>query len=137
MKTTRQKRPDRVIGKSKITRITYKLRDEIFNVNLMYSCGCTATEYLQFLNSEGIYPKENITNYDGYFNEARRLLKNGSYIYDYYIWVCSSKNIVSISHELIHLTTRIMKDIGLPINYKNDEFIAYYHSYWLRKILSL
>ena len=107
------------------------------NIKLFFSENCSAKEYLEFLNSNGIYPKEDITNYDGYFCESRRLLKNGSYTYDYYIWVYNKKDVVNLSHEIIHLVTRTMKDIGLPIKYEFDEFVAYYHSYSLRRLINL
>jgi hypothetical protein len=123
--------------KVKVTRITYELREDVMNIKLFFTDKCCSKDYLNFLNSKGIYPKEDITNYDGYFTEVRRKLKNGSYTYDYYIWTYDKKDVVNLSHELIHLTTRVMKDCGLPIKYEFDEFIAYYHSYWLRRIINL
>lgn len=49
----------------------------------------------------------------------------------YFIWLNSKKPSKRyhrvLSHELIHLVFQRFKDIGIPVNIKNDETFAYFY----------
>lgn len=42
-----------------------------------------------------------------------------------------------ISHESVHIWTKIMKEVWIPINYDNDEVLAYLVWFYVRSIYSL
>ena len=39
----------------------------------------------------------------------------------------------SMIHETVHLVRRIFDKKGIPFNSNNDEMIAYYQNYWIKK----
>lgn len=45
-----------------------------------------------------------------------------------------SKDFYTLMHECLHLTNRVFTDRGIPFNAENDEVIAYYQSYWFKRI---
>lgn len=49
------------------------------------------------------------------------------------VWVEKANDYNSMVHETVHLTKRIFEMMGIPFNETNDEIIAYYQNYWVRK----
>ncbi|MHA1402007.1 MAG: hypothetical protein ACTSQE_16790 [Candidatus Heimdallarchaeaceae archaeon] len=49
------------------------------------------------------------------------------------VWIDKPENYYTIVHECLHLTKIIFMYHGVPFNSENDEFIAYYQNYWVRK----
>ena len=49
------------------------------------------------------------------------------------IWVRSAELYYTLVHECLHLTNKIFGNHGVPFNETNDEIIAYYQNYWIRK----
>jgi hypothetical protein len=52
----------------------------------------------------------------------------------YLITLQSNKDYYCLAHECLHLVKRIFTDRGIPFNEQNDEMIAYYQSYWIKRI---
>lgn len=50
-----------------------------------------------------------------------------------FIWL-RSKDLGSLAHELIHLTTKMFHDKDIPIGHENDEVLCYYVEYWFNRI---
>ena len=49
------------------------------------------------------------------------------------VWVNRSDNYYTMVHECLHLVNMIFKFHGIPFTSDNDEIIAYYQNYWVRK----
>ncbi len=49
------------------------------------------------------------------------------------IWIDSSENFYTMVHETLHLVRTVFEYHGVPFNQENDEFIASYQNYWVRK----
>jgi len=49
------------------------------------------------------------------------------------VWVDCFKNYHTMVHETLHLTGLIFKFHGVPFTADNEEMIAYYQNYWVRK----
>lgn len=50
------------------------------------------------------------------------------------IWIGDLSNFYTLSHELVHLTKSVFEARKIPFTCRNDETIAYYHTYWFRKL---
>lgn len=55
---------------------------------------------------------------------------------DYKIIFLHKNNIEDLSHEVTHYVFSLLQSRGIPINYKNDEVVAYLIGHTLSKILS-
>lgn len=60
-------------------------------------------------------------------NEKQHELRN-------IVWVSDYSNFYTLSHELIHLVKCIFGRDSIPFNGENEEAIAYYHTYWFKRI---
>jgi len=49
------------------------------------------------------------------------------------VWINESNNYHAMVHETLHLTKRIFGIMGISFDESNDEMIAYYQNYWVRK----
>lgn len=52
----------------------------------------------------------------------------------YIVWVEEKRDFYTLLHESVHLVKRIMVHRDIPFNDKNDELIAYYLTFWFRKL---
>jgi len=60
--------------------------------------------------------------------------KNGEKIeVGYHVWVKDKTDYHSMVHETLHLVKRILDKKGIPFDGDNEELIAYYQGYWVRK----
>jgi hypothetical protein len=55
--------------------------------------------------------------------------KNKSFL----VWVDGMNQYHNMVHETLHLTRKIFGMHGVEFNSDNDEIIAYYQNYWVRK----
>ena len=51
----------------------------------------------------------------------------------YLVWVQGPSEYNTMVHETIHLVQRIFKNTKIPFTAENEEIIAYYQNYWVRK----
>lgn len=49
------------------------------------------------------------------------------------VWIKENEDYHGMVHETVHLVKRIFEIMGIPFNDNNDEIIAYYQNYWVRK----
>ena len=49
------------------------------------------------------------------------------------VWVEDKEAFYSMVHETVHLVKSIFEITGIPFTSDNDEIIAYYQNYWIRK----
>lgn len=54
-----------------------------------------------------------------------------------YIIRIEENDFYTLSHECIHLVRHILDDRGIPFRPENDEVVAYYHTYWLKRLWRL
>ncbi len=54
-----------------------------------------------------------------------------------YILRIEENDFYTLAHECIHLARHILDDRGIPFRPDNDETIAYYHGYWLKRLWRL
>lgn len=52
----------------------------------------------------------------------------------YVIHLDDKKDFYALLHECVHLTKRVFQDRGVPFNAENDEAIAYYMTYWFKRL---
>jgi len=52
----------------------------------------------------------------------------------YVLWLVNT-DIFTITHEVIHLTYRILRDVNIFLGNETEEVFAYYFEYWLYMIL--
>lgn len=49
----------------------------------------------------------------------------------------SSKYEKTLVHECVHLSTEVMRWLGLPINYDNDEILAHFTAHFYEKTIGI
>lgn len=76
--------------------------------------------------------KYNISVEEYHAGTTVSLVKDGKT--KYLIWMMDHYTFYALVHELIHLTRWIFINAGVPFGPDNDEGIAYYQGYWLKKI---
>jgi hypothetical protein len=52
----------------------------------------------------------------------------------YIVHVKRKRDYETLTHEIIHLIFRIFRDNKIPIDYKNQEIFARYHTFFLNKM---
>jgi len=53
---------------------------------------------------------------------------------EYLIHIEDPKDFYTLLHETVHLVKTIFTDRGIPFTVENDEMIAYYQSFWFKKL---
>ena len=61
------------------------------------------------------------------------VLDEGGNVDYFLVWVAESVDYNSMVHETVHLVKRMFTAVNIPFNSDNDEIIAYYQNYWVRK----
>ena len=51
----------------------------------------------------------------------------------YHVWIKDKTDYHSMVHETVHLVEYILKKKNIPFSSENQELIAYYQNYWVRK----
>ncbi len=54
--------------------------------------------------------------------------------YSVLIWLDDIDALYNMIHETVHLVRLIFNHFNIPFTAENDEMIAYYQNYWIRKI---
>jgi len=52
---------------------------------------------------------------------------------EFIVWIKKEDELYHMIHETLHLTKRIFRYVGISFDMHNDELIAYYQNYWIRK----
>lgn len=63
-----------------------------------------------------------------------RDLKDGSVETRYILYLLDKKDFYTLMHECLHLVKHVFVSRMVPFNETNDELIAYYHSYWFKRL---
>lgn len=50
----------------------------------------------------------------------------------YVVWLLRKKDYYTLTHEVVHLASRILKDRSIDIRDSNQEVLAYYQEYWVK-----
>lgn len=66
---------------------------------------------------------------------ARTYYPSGDGSGDLLVWLQSTKDITSMSHEFIHAAVYILERVGIPIEVKTDEALAYLHGFLMSSAL--
>lgn len=76
-------------------------------------------------------PKNDI--WCGSSHTEQKKTKNGTFV-RYVLTLENKKDFYVLIHECLHLVRRIFTDRDIPFNETNDELIAYYQSYLVKRI---
>ena len=52
---------------------------------------------------------------------------------EFIVWIKQKDGLYDMIHETLHLTRKMFMFLGIDFNAKNDEMIAYYQNYWIKK----
>jgi len=55
----------------------------------------------------------------------------------YLLWIKDARNIVTINHEIVHITWEVQRQTGIRMDAEAQEFQAYMHDYLLVEILNI
>ena len=58
-------------------------------------------------------------------------------VVSYYIWLMDGFQDEHLWHEALHATCRILKDLGIPVSYKNDEALCFLQGYIATNMLKV
>ena len=109
-----------------------EITEPVFRTNLIFVYDCSAKKFKELLE------KREVANIDKLLDQRdsgvmiKVLCKNG--VYEYYLWVEEKDGFYTLSHEIIHLVAQVLDRVGIPFFEGNEELVAYYHEYWMRKL---
>jgi hypothetical protein len=110
--------------------IVKKIYEPILTADVIFIFDCKVKEL------ENWYKRKNLVKEDSYdllSGAVTDYVDKDKYKY-YIIWIENKKDFYTLFHESIHLVRRIMVDRNVPFNETNDEFIAYYETFWFKKL---
>jgi hypothetical protein len=102
-----------------------KFNCDVFTNAVWLLAGYTPEEYKKFLDKKGL-PLENDIKYD----RGGTSRFNGGLIT---VWIKKFDDYYTLTHEVVHASTFIMENKGIPTGKDNDEVLAYLVEYWTRK----
>lgn len=112
-----------------------RLFDSVFLADVWFLYSGSVQEVVSW------YKKKKITSdfdpkLQGYVELLDYTKKDGTVERTYIIRV-EHNDFYTLAHECIHLVKHIFTDRGVPFRPENDETIAYYHGYWLKRLWRL
>ena len=109
----------------------YRIKEPVYKLFLDFFTDCTEREMLDYLAR----CNEAFNDLEEHRCQGRNISNNKYSV----IWIDSKlkfpESMAVISHELIHHVLGGLNQRGIPINFKNEEVIAYLHEYFLREII--
>lgn len=109
------------------------MREDVYGVCLTVLVGSPAsyTEWLDDVGYKGDRLSPDVNK--AIYQELRPQYMEDGVTAAEFIWL-RSKELPTLAHELIHLTTHLFHEKAIPISYDNDETLCYYVEYWLNRI---
>ena len=112
-----------------------KIYEPIFQAEVRFVWGASAAELKAlFKKTKTIVNDQFYDTMDGSVSLIDTEEKDGGKTRDYLVWIRGKKDFYSLMHETLHLVQHILTDRNIPFNAENDETIAYYHTFWFRKL---
>ncbi len=112
-----------------------KLFDPVFLADVWFLYGGTIEELKGWYKNKKI-----ISDFDpklqGYVELLDFTKKDGSVERSYIIRI-EENDFYTLAHECVHLVKHIFTDRGIAFRPENDEAVAYYHGYWLKRLWRL
>lgn len=113
----------------------HRLEEPVFLADVWFLYGGTVEEVKNW------YKKKKITSdfdpkLQGYV-ELLDFTKDDGTVERSYILRIEENDFYTLSHECLHLVRHILTDRGVPFRPENDEVIAYYQGYWLKRLWRL
>jgi len=90
--------------------------------------------YEKHLKGDQPFDTHKKRNYEGFVQQIERTEKNGCVSVKYIIFIENKKNFYTLLHETAHLVKHIFLDRGIPFDGTNDEAIAFYQTFWFKKL---
>ena len=112
-----------------------KLYDPVFLADVTFLYGGSISDLTSWYNKKKI-TSDCDPKLQGYV-ELLDYTKKDKTVERSYIIRIEEKDFYTLSHECIHLVRHILDDRGIPFSPQNDEVIAYYHNYWLKRLWRL
>jgi hypothetical protein len=113
-----------------------RLYDPVFRATVDFLFDCTADEVNEWYKKHKIGDKTEKQDKNGFSMEIENSW-HGQTITEFLIVVYNVDDFYTLSHELIHLVRNVFAQRKLNFDSDNDEAIAYYHEYWLRRFWRL
>lgn len=107
-----------------------RLYCDIYNAHVLFYTECTQEEFIDHINK-----KYNILIEDDYSDCLGITMQANTEERTYYIiWVRNLNDTQTLVHEVLHLTYKILDDRGVVLSNDNNEAVAYYLSFWFKKL---
>ena len=110
-----------------------KIHDDLYNVDLLYFSGCDVDVAQKKANRVFNIQEELVVEKDEDAAFFTCTTRDNRHVY--IIWSKKSRNIPTVTHEIIHLIHEVFNNRGIPTTYKNQEAMAYYMDFWIKQIL--
>jgi len=113
-----------------------KIRESVYDV-VVYFCTGHYSDFVAWQKKERIKIDENesFAGLGGACFSVDITKKDGSFYVEFVIWVSDKNDVVVLSHEVIHLVSKIFERRSVPFDRHNEETVAQYHSFWMRRLL--
>lgn len=113
---------------------TKTLREPVFRAILYFIWDATHTEASQYLWDKHRI-KHDLNGMDGIYLYAEGTDKNGNSLGgEHFIWINGKDNYYTLTHECLHLVKGVCEALSIPFDKDNDELVAYYQEYWVRRL---
>jgi hypothetical protein len=110
-----------------------KIYDDMYGVDLLYFSNMSIDKIQKKANRVFNINEEICLNEEDAGGFFKCTTKDQRKIY--IIWVKKARDVSILAHELIHLVFEVFKERGISKSHRNQESFAYYHTYWMDKIL--
>ena len=111
-----------------------RIYEPIFQAEVAFVHGTSAAELKALFKNKNIADDEFYDNMDGSISLIDTQEKDGGKTREYLLWIRQKRDFYALMHETLHLVRHILADRGIPFDSNNDEVIAYYHTFWFRKL---
>lgn len=113
----------------------HEVYEPVLMANVYFLYSGSQRDLRQWYSSKGISSDVD-AKLKGYV-ELLDYTKEDSTVERSYIIRIEENDFYTLAHECIHLVRHILTDRGIPFTPENDEIIAYYHGYWLKRLWRL
>lgn len=107
------------------------LKEPLFRTKVWFIAGCDAKEAIETIKKSGYTVK------DDWFEDAIGITikaRSSKETVFFIVWVEKEDDTGCLSHECLHLAREVMDYVGIPVDSKNDEVIAYIQEYWFNRL---
>ena len=108
--------------------------ESILKANVYFLNDCSHKEVEEWIKKKTKRNGENYDNLSGSVTFIDVVKDDGRKSRDYLIVVEDKKDFYALLHEVTHLVTHILCDRGIPYTRENTESIAYFTTWWFKRL---